>query len=134
MDEQIKSKMKDKYIKYIFMLFVIFLLWSCNHTLFHAEQEVITSPNGTNTIIVKYDFVSRPTYQKGFQRNKKVWDYEGSGFMETVYLSVEWLSENQIRFSYDDTDDKYDEEYIITLDEWRSLTKIVFHLHLFIPD
>lgn len=118
MDEQIKCKMKNKYIKYIFMLFVIFLLWGCNHTIFHAEQEVFTSPNGTNTIIVKYDFVSRPTiYQKGFLGNKKVWDYEGSGFMETVYFSVEWLSENQIRFSYDDTDDKYDEEYIITLDE-----------------
>ena len=118
MDEQIKCKMKNKYIKYIFMLFVIFLLWGCNHIIFHAEQEVFTSPNGTNTIIVKYDFVSRPTmYQKGFLGNKKVWDYEGSGFMETVYFSVEWLSENQIRFSYDDTDDKYDEEYIITLDE-----------------
>lgn len=93
MDEQIKCKMKNKYIKYIkyiFILFVIFLLWGCNHIIFHAEQEVFTSPNGTNTIIVKYDFVSRPTiYQKGFLGNKKVWDYEGSGFMETVYFSVE---------------------------------------------
>ncbi len=35
--------------------------------------------------------------------------------MKTVGFEVEWLSENQIRFTYDDVGDKYDEGYIITI-------------------
>lgn len=45
----------------------------------------------------------------------KVWAYPGSGFMETVHFGVEWLSENRINISYDDLDDEYDEEYILTV-------------------
>lgn len=109
--------MKRKYIKRTFILAVtllaVLLLRSCNHIFLNTEQQKFTSPNGTNTIIIQYDFVSRPTiYKKGFLCNRKIWDYEGSGFMETVHFNVEWLSENQIRFSYDE----FDEEYIITLD------------------
>lgn len=109
--------MRRKYIKCILILaitlLVIFLLRSCNHIFLSTEQQKFTSPSGTNTIIIQYDFVSRPTiYRKGLIWDKKIWEYEGSGFMETVYFNVEWLSENQIRFSYDE----FDEEYIITLD------------------
>ena len=35
--------------------------------------------------------------------------------METVHFNVEWISENQIRLDYDDLNDEYDEEYIITI-------------------
>lgn len=84
---------------------------------FSAEREVFTSPGGTNTIILRYDFVCRPTvYKKGLLWDKKIWDYPGSGFMETVHFGVEWLSENEFRLSYDDVNhDEYDEEYIITV-------------------
>lgn len=88
----------------------------CYRLLTNAEQEIFTSPQGANTIIVQYDLVCRPTvYQKGLLWNKKIWDYPGSGFMETVHFGVEWLSETEIRLTYDDINDEYDEEYIITL-------------------
>ena len=35
--------------------------------------------------------------------------------METVSFGVEWLSENQFRMTYDDKNDAFDEEYIITI-------------------
>lgn len=35
--------------------------------------------------------------------------------METVSFDVEWLSEDEIRMHYDDKDDEYDEEFIITI-------------------
>ncbi len=35
--------------------------------------------------------------------------------METVFFSVEWLSEDKIQMTYDDLDDEYDEEFIITI-------------------
>lgn len=35
--------------------------------------------------------------------------------METVSFEPEWLSETQIRFIYDDKDDEWDEEFIITI-------------------
>ena len=35
--------------------------------------------------------------------------------MESVSFSVEWLSEDEIRMIYDDLDDEYDEEFIITI-------------------
>ena len=37
--------------------------------------------------------------------------------METVSFSVEWLSESQFRMTYDDKNDEFDEEYIITIPE-----------------
>ena len=37
--------------------------------------------------------------------------------METVHFNVEWLSETEIRFTYDDVRDKYDEEYFIRIPE-----------------
>ncbi len=36
--------------------------------------------------------------------------------MENVHFGVEWLSEDQIRLTYDDIkNDVYDEEYVITI-------------------
>lgn len=112
--------MKRKYIKYMIWVFaILFLLflWKGCSALFYAEEEVYTSPEGTNTIVVKYDFVCRPdVFKKGWLWDKKIWSYPNGGFMETVHFSVEWISEYQIRLIYDDIkDDKYDEEYIITI-------------------
>lgn len=98
----------------LFLLF-IFLFRSCQ-AFGHDSELTYTSPQGTNTIIVKYDFVSRPSiFKKGFLWNKKIWKYPNPGFAETVVFGVEWLSESQIRFTYDDKCDAYDEEYIITI-------------------
>lgn len=97
------------------LLLTIFLFRSCRSFGYDFEFSY-TSPQGTNTIIVKYDFVSRPTiFKRGFLWDKKIWEYPNSGFMETVTFGVEWLSENQIRFFYDDSQEEYDEEYILTI-------------------
>lgn len=113
--------MKKKIIKYSLLLtailIIIFLYRSCAPFFGPSEELTYTSPKGTNTIVVKYDFVSRPSvYIKGRFRDKKIWDYPNNGFMETVHFHVEWISENQILLEYNDMRDaKYDEEYIITI-------------------
>ncbi len=111
---------RRKYI-IIFIIFIgiMVLFKGCFNTFVNEEQEIFTSPQGTNTIIVQYDFTSRPIiYKKGLFWNKKIWEYEEAGFMETVHFGVEWISENQIYFTYDDVrNDEYDEEYIITIPE-----------------
>lgn len=108
--------MKRGWIKYIVVLaavfMIFFLLRGCCDALFVAKREVYTSPQGTNTIIIIYDHVCRPyVYKKTWFGKKEIWTYPGSGFMETVYFDVEWLSENQFRMFLD----RFDEEYIISI-------------------
>ncbi len=112
--------MEHKKIKYMavaaVLLLAVFLCRGCYNLFQNTEQEVFTSPQGTNTIIVQYDFVSRPTiYKKTWLGKRKIWAYPGSGFMETVHFGVEWLSEDEIKVNYDDLDDEYDEEFIVAI-------------------
>lgn len=113
--------MKRKYIQYIILsiiiLFIIFLCRSCYPFWDYAEEEMYTSPEGSHTIIVKYDLVCRPdVFKKGLLWDKKIWDYPGSGFMETVHFGVEWISENEILLTYEDvTHNENNEEYDITI-------------------
>ena len=60
-----------KTLKYIFpviiLLLVILFFQSCASSFGYAEEEVFTSPQGSNTIIVKYDLwlsalISRAQY------------------------------------------------------------------------
>ena len=112
--------MNHKLIKRIVMATILLaMVGLCrrSYNIFkNAEQEVFTSPQSTNTIIVQYDFVCPPTvYKKRLVWDKKLWEYPGSRFMETVHFNVEWLSEDKIRISYDDENDEYDEEFIINI-------------------
>ena len=114
------SMMRKPHIKYIAVAVTLFLAIGlcrgCYNIFVNAEQEIFTSPQGTNTIIVQYDFMSRPTvYKKRLLWDKELWVYPGSGFMETVHFNVEWLSEDIIKISYDDKDDEYDEEFVIEI-------------------
>ena len=116
----IRRTMKNKRFKYIAGLVALLLITglfrSCCNALFVASREVYTSPQGTNTIIIEYDHVCRPyVYQKTWFGKREIWTYPNSGFMETVSFSVEWLSEDKFRMTYDDKDDEFDEEYIITI-------------------
>lgn len=82
-----------------------------------GQEQSFTSPSGNIQIIVKYDLVSRPTvYKKDSPFNKKIWSYEGAGFMETVYFSEEWISENEFMFRYNDKNDEYDKEFLISVE------------------
>ena len=114
--------MKNRHIKQTALLAAFFLViclcLSCCNALFVSCREVHTSPRGTNTVIVEYDHVCRPyVYKKTWYGKKHIWTYPGGGFMETVSFSVEWLSEDKFRTTYDDKDDEFDEEYIITIPE-----------------
>lgn len=113
------KKKVSAYIKivrfFILISLIIILLQGCRSCGYDFELSY-ASPQGTNRIIVKYDFMSRPSiFKRGFLRDKKIWEYGGSGFMETVTFHVEWISENEICFSYDDIQDEYDEEYVIVV-------------------
>ena len=117
-----RMKMMIKRFQYIVglaaLLLVIFLFRGCCDALFVASREVFVPPQGTKTIIIEYDHVCRPyVYQKTWYGKREIWTYPKSGFMEPVSFGVEWLSENQFRMTYDDKNDEFDEEYIITIPE-----------------
>ncbi len=76
------------------------------------EHETYTSPEGTNTIIIHYDLVCRPTvYKQLLIGKKKIWEYPAGGFMETTHFSMEWLSEDTFRLFLPE----YNEDYTIRI-------------------
>ncbi len=85
------------------------------NTSLSGQTDYFSSPNGRTHILVKYDFVSRPTVYKkeGLIFNKKLWSYEGAGFTETVWFEPEWISDTEFIFRYDDKNDEFDEEFLI---------------------
>lgn len=108
--------MKHIKTKHIVLTVVLIAMGSLLQSCGNGEEETHVSPQGTNTIIVQYDFMSRPTvYKKYWLWDKELWSYPGNGFMETVHFDVEWLSEDKIRLSYDDKNDKYDEAFIVEI-------------------
>lgn len=101
----------------IMAITMVCLFRGCYNIFVNCEHEEYTSPQKTNTIIVQYDFMSRPTvYKKHWLWDNELWSYPGSGFMETVHFGVEWLSEESFRIFYEDVrDDKYNEDFTITI-------------------
>lgn len=91
----------------ILIVAVLLILFFVGASLFVSslkEHDTFVSPEKTNTIIVEYDFVSRPTvYKKNLLGKEKIWEYEGTGFNETVRFDIEWISEDQFRISYCDS-------------------------------
>lgn len=70
------------------------------HGCSNYEQTFI-SPESTHTIVVEYDFASRPTvYEKKKPGKSFLWAYEGVGFNENVYSSVEWISEDIFEITF----------------------------------
>lgn len=102
-----------KYLLALAILLLAILAFQSYAPPFGYDKEVTyTSPEGTYTIVIKYDYVSRPdVFTKGLLWDRMIWDYPNPGFMETVRFDVEWLSENQILLH----NDAYDEEHIITI-------------------
>ena len=73
---------------------ILFLIAGKDELQYETDRDKkYTSPNGTNTITVKYDYLSRPSVYKG---NKKIFSYNGPGYMESVYFDVEWVSEDEL--------------------------------------
>lgn len=97
----------------ILIIAVICMLSGCEY---QDREYVSTSPDGTNTITIKYDFASRPTL---FHNGEKIWEYPNNGFNEEAYFYIEWESENTFTLKYDDESHqgKYAEEYRIELNQ-----------------
>ncbi|MBQ8825004.1 MAG: hypothetical protein IJZ64_07225 [Ruminococcus sp.] len=88
-------------IKILFILVTILIsIIIFFHGCSNYEQTFI-SPESTHTIIVEYDFASRPTvYEKKKLGKSFLWAYEGVGFNENVYSSVEWISEDIFEITF----------------------------------
>lgn len=99
----------------ILILIIVVGLVKCTVCVFtdfgydtRADKEFI-SPNGQQTVLLRYDFVSRPFV---FYEKNQVFAYPNSGFMENVKFEIEWVAENEICLY----NIRFDEEYFITLE------------------
>ena len=90
--EKALKKLKTKKIIVIssIIVFIVLLVMAISDLKYEREQK-FTSPNGTNTITIKYDMFSCPTVFKG---NKKIFEAK-KRYIETVYFDVEWVSEDE---------------------------------------
>lgn len=89
-------------MKRVFVMIGVCICLLCGCDTDQGRGEVLTSPEGTNTIVVEYDWVSRPRiYKKTWYGKTKIWQYEDNGFMENVGFEVEWITEDKIRVYYE---------------------------------
>lgn len=108
------SLIKKCIITFIAIVITVLLFRSCLDTINYEKSfdTSYTSPLGTRTILVRYDYVSRPSV---FINGERLFYYNGTGFNETVSWDVTWESERQIILSYDDSNDEFDEEFYIDI-------------------
>lgn len=97
----------------ILVIAVMCMLSGCGY---QDREYVSTSPDGTNTITIRYDFASRPTL---FLNGEKFWEYPNSGFNEEPYFYIEWESEDSFTLKYDNEshNGKLAEAYQINLNQ-----------------
>ncbi|MCR5327311.1 MAG: hypothetical protein K6E12_00445 [Saccharofermentans sp.] len=95
-------------------LFCLICIVACSVISCGNRQEKYSSLNGENTIIVEYDYASRPHV---IYNGDVIWKYEGSGFNEEVFFDVEWIDEDTVKLIYNDESHggKYYEEFEIDL-------------------
>lgn len=100
------------FVVLFFVIFFVFIFQIGDRKSDRKNQ--FTSPNGTNTIKIEYDFLSRPSV---YFNGDKIWEYEGSGFTEEVIFDVTWISEDSFKIVYNDESHagKYAEEYIVNI-------------------
>lgn len=101
-------------ITFIAIAVAAVLFRGCADTMSYEKRfdSAYTSPLGTRTILVRYDYVSRPSV---FINGERLFYYKGRGFNETVSWGVTWASEQQIVLSYNDSNDEYDEKFYIDI-------------------
>ncbi len=106
------GKKRLLWLAFLPSLLAVFLLRQCYNALFWSDYEVLTSPQGTNTVVIQYDWGCRPTvYLKNGFWQQKIWETPRGGFMETIHFGTEWMSEYQLHLYLPE----YDEEYYIDL-------------------
>ena len=72
-------------------------------------DETFVSPNEVNTILVRYDYVSRPSVF--LLDGDMLFKYDKPGFMETVSFEVQWINDYQFILY----NERYNEQYEITI-------------------
>lgn len=90
----------NKLTKYLIIVFTAAMMTSlvgCNDVKYEKEYKS-ESPSGEKTVTVKVDYVSRPDI---FYNDECIFKFDGSGFSETVYWNIEWISESEIRLYLD---------------------------------
>jgi len=103
----------SKYAKKKAMVLLVCMI-ACNVTGCGNRTDEYTSPDGKNTIVIEYDYVSRPSIQ---YEGDCIWEYPGKGFNEEVFFDVEWIDNDSLKLIYADEshDGKYSEEFEIDL-------------------
>lgn len=102
----------------ILLALVLFVLTGCATEKLKYEtsrDEIIYSPSGNYSITLRYDYVSSPYI---FKDGKLIFKTNKPGFNETVFFTVEWLSENEILLYIDSNIEKYkNDRYYIKIDD-----------------
>lgn len=86
-----------KYLIIVFTIAVMTIIAGCDALKYDTEF-TSDSPSGKKTVTVKVDHASRPDV---FYDDECIFEYDGSGFSETEYWKVEWISEDEIRLYLD---------------------------------
>ena len=114
--KKIKKIFKRVILIFIGGFIVLYLIAClCDYLKYDSGLEkTFRSPSGDKEVTVKQDYVSRPdVYYKG----ECIFEYERSGFMETVGWDVQWISDDEILlYVASPAKDKYaDEKYTIEI-------------------
>ena len=88
-------KNKINFVAIVLFLFsMLFVLTGCADLVYDTSRDtVIESPDKSYSVTIRYDYVSRPDL---YIDGEKIFEYDGSGFMESVGWNIEWLSEKEI--------------------------------------
>lgn len=81
------------------------ILFICTQLLTGCTDfsKTVVSPNGTHTLRIDYDFASCPTvYEEKSGSDVLLWSYQGVGFAETTFVSVEWTGEDTAILTFAD--------------------------------
>ena len=78
----------------IMLVFMSFFLVGCNNLEYETSRDtVIVAPDNSYSLTLKYDNVSRPCVYKD---GKKLYEYQGNGFNESVVWDIKWVSDNEV--------------------------------------
>ena len=106
-----------KYIS-IIILFVscLVLLTGCDDIEYDTSRDKeIKSPSGEYTILLRYDYVSRPFL---FKDGEMIFETNKPGFNENVFFEVEWVSENDLILYINSSKEKYkNDRYEVHIDK-----------------
>lgn len=73
---------------------LLLLLVGCSDFQYDTDRDrVITSPDKSYSLLLRYDYVSRPSI---FKDGELIYEYKGSGFMESVGFNIKWVSDDEI--------------------------------------